>query len=71
MEFCVQLKVCEGCGCLWFRAQGQEKVYCGSCEVKLRDFPLPETRKRRGRPGRKVRVPARAWATVEAAGGAA
>lgn len=57
MEMCVQLKICEGCGCLWFRAEQQQKVYCQVCEVKLREFPKPESRKRRGRPTRKPVLP--------------
>jgi len=76
MELCVQLKVCEGCGCLWYRAQTEGTVYCKECETKLREFPSPETRKRRGRPPRKPLV--RVWAvatesataTVLATGGA-
>lgn len=51
MELRVQLKICEGCGCLWYRAQSEGSVYCRGCEVKLREFPTPESRKRRGRPG--------------------
>jgi uncharacterized Zn finger protein (UPF0148 family) len=67
MEVKVQLKVCEGCGCLWFRAQ-QQGVYCSGCEVKLAEFPAPETRKRRGRqPGHRA---GRAWMLGQAAGGA-
>ena len=50
MELRVHLKICEGCGCLWYRAQTQGSVYCNSCEEKLKDFPTPESRKRRGRP---------------------
>ena len=56
MELRVQLKVCEGCGCLWYRAESQGTVYCRDCEVKLKDFPSPESRKRRGRPPRKTLV---------------
>ena len=67
MELRVQLKICEGCGCLWYRAQTQGSVYCHRCEIKLKDFPTPETRKRRGRPERKVL--GRVWA-AEATGGA-
>jgi uncharacterized Zn finger protein (UPF0148 family) len=67
MELCVQLKVCEGCGCLWYRSQTQGTVYCKECEVKLRDFPSPETRKRRGRPSRKTLV--KVWAVAESVGG--
>jgi uncharacterized Zn finger protein (UPF0148 family) len=55
MELCVQLKVCEGCGCLWYRAQNIGSVYCLKCEEKLKEFPSPESRKRRGRPtGRQL-----------------
>jgi hypothetical protein len=68
MEVRVQLKVCEGCGCLWYRAQTHESVYCKGCESKLRTFPSPQSRKRRGRPPRKHL--ARIWAVAEAAGGA-
>jgi uncharacterized Zn finger protein (UPF0148 family) len=65
MELRVQLKICEGCGCLFFRTETEGKIYCRGCETKLRDFPSPESRKRRGRPGRKT-IP-RIWAV--AAGG--
>jgi uncharacterized Zn finger protein (UPF0148 family) len=68
MDVRVQLKVCEGCGCLWYRAQTQGSVYCKDCELKLKDFPLPESRKRRGRPSRR-RLP-RVLAVAEGAGGA-
>jgi hypothetical protein len=68
MELRVQLKVCEGCGCLWYRAQNYGSVYCQRCEVRLREFPAPETRKRRGRPLRKPVL--RAWSLAEVAGGA-
>jgi hypothetical protein len=67
MELRVQLKVCEGCGCLWYRAQIQGTVYCKECEIKLRDFPTPESRKRRGRPCRKPVL--RVWTPAEAIGG--
>jgi uncharacterized Zn finger protein (UPF0148 family) len=69
MELRVHLKICEGCGCLWYRAQTQGTVYCRECETKLKDFPTPESRKRRGRPSRKPLV--QIWAVAEAAGGAA
>jgi hypothetical protein len=68
MELCVQLKICEGCGCLWYRAQTEDCVYCKQCELKLKDFPSPESRKRRGRPGRKPHI--RIWRAAEALGGA-
>ncbi len=68
MELRVQLKVCEGCGCLWFRTQNLGNVYCKSCETKLMDFPAPGSRKRRGRPIKRPLI--RLWAVAEAAGGA-
>ena len=61
MELRVQLKVCEACGCLWFRSQVQGTVYCRSCDEKLKDFPSPESRKRRWRPSRK---PTRLFASI-------
>ena len=68
MELRVQLKVCESCGCLWYRAHTHGSVYCGDCEEKLKSFPAPETRRRRGRPGRKPI--SRIWAVATVAGGA-
>jgi hypothetical protein len=68
MDLRVQLKVCEGCGSLWYRPQTQESVYCLACETKLQDFPSPQSRKRRGRPGPKPMF--RAWAVAQASGGA-
>jgi len=68
MEVRVQLKVCEGCGCLWYRAETHESVYCRVCASKLRTFPTPASRKRRGRPPRKQLE--KVWAVAEAAGGA-
>ena len=68
MDLRVQLKICEGCGCLWYRAQTLGGVYCQGCEAKLKDFPSPESRNRRGRPSSKPL--AKVWAVAEAAGGA-
>ena len=68
MEVCVHIKVCEGCGCLWYRALHQGTVYCSKCETKLESFPNPETRKRRGRPRRKRLLDI--WAVAAVAGGA-
>jgi hypothetical protein len=64
----VHVKICEGCGGLWYRAQTQGSVYCKECEAVLKDFPSPESRKRRGRPSRKSLV--KAWTMAEAIGGA-
>lgn len=68
MEVRVQLKICEGCGCLWYRAHTHKNVYCKECETKLRSFPPPESRKRRGRPRNKPL--ATIWAVAVATGGA-
>jgi uncharacterized Zn finger protein (UPF0148 family) len=62
MELRVHLKVCEGCGCLWYRTQSQGSVYCKLCETKLEEFPTPESRKRRGRPPSKTLD--RVWAVA-------
>jgi hypothetical protein len=68
MELRVQLKICEGCGCLWYRPQTQRSVYCHVCEKKLSEFPSPASRKRRGRPAKKSVT--RIWGVAEAMGGA-
>ena len=44
----VSLKICEGCGNLWFRAENGTTVYCGSCAKKLESFPIPRLRRRPG-----------------------
>jgi hypothetical protein len=46
---CVSLKVCEGCGGLWFRTQGRNEVYCVSCADRLSNFAVAGKR-RTGRP---------------------
>jgi len=56
MELRVHLKVCEGCGCLWYRLQDELRVYCTSCNERFKDFPAPQGRKRKGRP-RKITLP--------------
>jgi hypothetical protein len=68
MELRVHLKICEGCGCLWYRPQTLGTVYCKDCRTKLREFPLPESRRRLGRPSRQHLHTV--WAVAEAAGGA-
>jgi hypothetical protein len=69
MELRLQLKICEGCGCLWYRALNHGSVYCQRCALKLKEFPSPESRKRRGRPARKHVV--KVWTAAAAIGGAA
>lgn len=53
MELRVQLKVCEGCGCLWYRIQNQGTVYCKECEFRLRDFPVTSVLRRRRTSGER------------------
>lgn len=50
MELSVNLKICEACGCLWYRSQLETRVYCTGCNERFREFPTPQSRKRRGRP---------------------
>lgn len=45
----VSLKVCEGCGSLWFRTEGRTEVYCVSCAGKFKSFPVAR-KSRAGRP---------------------
>lgn len=47
MELRVQLKVCEGCGGLWYRAQNHCSSYCRECADRLKDFPVDTRRVRR------------------------
>ena len=47
-HFCVELKVCEGCGGLWLRARNHG-VYCRKCALLLSEFPAPRQRSRAGR----------------------
>lgn len=54
MELRLELKVCEGCGCLWYRIQNQETVYCKECEIRLREFPVPTSQRRRRTSRRKL-----------------
>ena len=56
MDLRVNLKVCEGCGCLWYRTQVEIRVYCTACNERFKEFPTPQSRKRRGRP-KKMLLP--------------
>ena len=56
MDLRVHLKVCEGCGCLWYRSQLETGVYCVPCARRFQEFPTPQSRKRRGRP-KKITLP--------------
>ena len=50
MDMRVYLKICEGCGCLWYRTQLEVRVYCDGCNKRLKEFSTSRSRKRRGRP---------------------
>ena len=54
MDLRVQLKICEGCGCLWYRAHVDIRVYCAACNERFKEFPTPQSRKRRGRPRKAI-----------------
>ena len=56
MDLRVNLKVCEGCGCLWYRTQVEIRVYCTACNERFKEFPTSRSRKRRGRP-KKMLLP--------------
>ena len=45
----VQLKVCEGCGGLWFRTETLTKVYCEGCSGKMAMHAQAKPEKRSGR----------------------
>lgn len=45
----VQLKVCEGCGGLWFRTDNAENVYGRCCASKLAMHAKAGSDRRRGR----------------------
>jgi hypothetical protein len=38
----VELKYCEHCGGLWLRECGAGVVYCGNCQTKVADLPIPK-----------------------------
>ena len=53
-DLCVRLKVCEGCGCLWYRYEIELNVYCHLCADRLKEFPTVKSRKQRGRPRKAI-----------------
>lgn len=58
-EIRMELKYCERCGGLWVRECGAGMVYCGSCQEKVADLPIPKKK-----PGR-VRLPVGQQTLVE------
>lgn len=41
---CLELKYCEYCGSLWFRACGSDEGYCETCQDQLAELPFPDTK---------------------------
>lgn len=56
----MELKYCEHCGALWLRECGAGVVYCGTCQPRIADLPMPK-KKGAGR----VILPVRARTLVE------
>jgi hypothetical protein len=48
-EVRVELKYCERCGGLWVRERGTGDVYCGKCQGKVAELPIPKKK-----PGRII-----------------
>jgi len=44
----VNLKICEGCGALWLRAEAAGGVYCSHCAPVLAEFPSVSVCRRAG-----------------------
>jgi ribosomal protein L37AE/L43A len=55
----VELKYCERCGSLWVRECGAGVVYCGNCQPRIADLPIPKKKRRR------ATLPVRRHALVE------
>jgi ribosomal protein L37AE/L43A len=43
----LELKYCEHCGGLWLRECGAGVVYCGNCQAKVADLPIPKKKPQR------------------------
>lgn len=54
----MELKYCEHCGGLWVR-EGGAGVYCGKCQDKVSELPIPKKK-----PG-KVRLPSGSRTVVD------
>ncbi len=63
----VQLKVCEGCGGLWFRTETLVKVYCAGCTGKMAGHAKGRVE---NRPGRRPKHRSRTQMQVQMQGGA-
>jgi hypothetical protein len=42
----MDIKVCEGCGALWLRAQTADGIYCKTCRARLSALPAAKGRRR-------------------------
>ena len=56
----VQLKVCEGCGGLWYRTQSASEVYGRCCAGKLAEHARARVAERHGRRARRYEAMAMA-----------
>jgi hypothetical protein len=71
MDQVMKLKICEACGCIWCRPEGNSGAYCAPCELKLASFPTPESRVRRGRrPSHRGGQLIQVYAVADETGGA-
>jgi hypothetical protein len=68
-ELRLDLKVCEGCGALWLRAN-RGRVYCRSCAPLLAEFPAPRGLRRKPVAGSRRLVAVKATPQAATAGGA-
>jgi Zn-finger nucleic acid-binding protein len=41
----MELKYCERCGGLWFRAKDADEVYCPGCVPQMADMPKPKRKR--------------------------
>jgi Zn-finger nucleic acid-binding protein len=41
----MELKYCERCGGLWFRAKDTEEVYCPGCVPQMAEMPQPKRKR--------------------------
>jgi hypothetical protein len=65
MEFLrVQLKVCEGCGGLWFRTQSKGDVYGRCCASKLAQHAKARPDQHSGRRMKRHRLAASTLVTI-------
>jgi hypothetical protein len=64
----LDLKICEGCGALWFRTAGRSHAYCIRCTRILAEFSAPRPRHLPSH--RLLRLTPRPGTRLQAAGGA-